>query len=93
MTSGRNLGWSYEVHRSARKALRKLPRNLVARLLDAVEALPGNPLPAGAEPLRGFSNVYRVRIGDYRIVYALDVQTRRILVTHIGHRKHVYRNL
>ena len=93
MTSERNLGWSLAVHKSARKALRKLPRSLAARLLGAAEGLSGDPFPSGAAPLKGFSDVYRVRLGDYRIVYSVDREARRILVAHIGHRKHVYRNL
>jgi mRNA interferase RelE/StbE len=87
------LEWKVEVHRSAGKALRKLPRNLAERLLVGVEGLRTTPLPVGAEPLKGLTNTYRVRVGDYRIVYVLDRESSRILVTHIGHRKHVYRNL
>ena len=88
MISERNLGWSLEIHKSARKLLRKLPRDLAA-----IEDLPVNPFPVGTQALKGFSHVYRVRVGDYRIVYPLDQKARHIRVTHIGHRKHVYRNL
>jgi mRNA interferase RelE/StbE len=93
MTSERNLGWRVTVHKAAEKALRKLPKNLAARLVETLERLPGNPVPVGAAPLKGMSDVCRVRVGDYRIAYSLNRTNRQILVTHIGHRKHVYRNL
>ena len=93
MTSARSSVWTVSVHRSARKALRKLPRPLAAKLLATAESLERNPFPPGVEPIHGSVDTYRIWFGAYRIVYSLDHDGHRILVTRIAHRKDVYRNL
>ncbi|HLG12950.1 MAG TPA: type II toxin-antitoxin system RelE/ParE family toxin [Blastocatellia bacterium] len=61
------------------------------RLVRAINALATDPRPRGCEKLSGEENKYRVRQGNYRIVYSVDDHARLVLVTKIGDRKEVYR--
>ena len=85
----------YQVNlaRSARKELENLPPSIADRLLAKLEHLAGNPRPAGVTKLRGESNLWRIRVGDYRVVYSIDDARHVIDVSHIRHRRDVYRDL
>ena len=84
------MRYSIEVAPSARKALRKLPLPMRRRIQIAIDELADNPFPPGVKKLHG-DQAYRIRVGDYRVIY--DVEHRRliILVIRIGHRREVYR--
>lgn len=84
---------SYKLHwkRSAEKELRKLPREVIGRLVNLAESLTENPLPPGVRKLAGTEHTYRVRAGDYRLVYSVAEQHLIIEVVRVGHRKDVYR--
>jgi mRNA interferase RelE/StbE len=75
---------------SAAKELRKIDRQAVPRIVEAVEQLAIEPLPPGAKKLQGADYIYRIRVGDYRIVYELDA-AGRITIVRVRHRKEVYR--
>jgi mRNA interferase RelE/StbE len=75
---------------SAAKELRKIDRQAVPRIVEAVEQLAIEPLPPGAKKLQGSDYIYRIRVGDYRIVYELDA-AGRITIVRVRHRKEVYR--
>jgi mRNA interferase RelE/StbE len=60
------------------------------RLRAAIDALAVEPRPRGAEKLAGRDD-YRIRVGDYRVVYAVDDRDRLVLVARIAHRREVYR--
>ena len=62
-----------------------------ARIVKAIRALAMNPRGAGTEKLSGADGRYRVRVGDFRVVYAVDDNERIIDVVRIGHRREVYR--
>lgn len=62
-------------------------------ILKRIFALGANPRPAGMEPIKGSDKTYRIRVGDYRVVYTLDDAAATVTVTRIGHRKDVYRGL
>lgn len=83
---------SYELvfKRSVAKDLRALPNKDVARLLDRISTLIDDPRPAGCEKLSGLER-YRIRQGDYRIVYEIQDHRLMVLVVKIGHRKDVYK--
>lgn len=74
-----------------RKDLRTLDDKTRRRVLRAVMALEVNPRPAGAKKLRGESDLWRVRVGDYRILYTIEEARLEVLVVKIGHRREVYR--
>lgn len=84
------MAYSIQIKPAAQKDLLKLPPQTQTRLLDAIQTLSGNPRPAGVKKLQGH-DLYRLRVGDYRIIYAIQDSELLILVATIGHRKDVYR--
>ena len=74
-----------------RKDLRALDDKTRRRILRALVALEVNPRPPGAKKLRGESELWRVRVGDYRILYSIEEARLVVLVIKIGHRREVYR--
>lgn len=83
---------SYKVEwkRSAVKELRDLPKSAVERILKAVEQLSANPYPVGVRKLVGSEHTYRLREGDYRVIYTVTSSSLIIEVIRVGHRKDVY---
>ena len=75
---------------AALRALRKLDRQIAERIKAATEALQDDPRPPGAKMLTGSHGLWRIRIGDYRIVYTVDDQQRLVRVAAAGHRRDVY---
>jgi len=84
---------SYTVRLDARtsKTLDRLPGDMHGRILRKLDALEENPRPMGVEKLAGPEDLYRVRVGDWRIVYAISDRELVIIVIRIGHRREVYR--
>ena len=80
-----------EWKKSTRKDIRKLPAGTGERIVEAVEDLAENPFPHGVEKLTGSQHAYRIRPGDYRIVYEVVVELKLIEIQRVGHRKDVYR--
>jgi mRNA interferase RelE/StbE len=78
---------------AASQALDKLPRNMQPRLIAKVQSLAGNPRPHGVKKLQGQINLYRVKLGNYRIIYAIDDANHIVTVTIIADRKESYREL
>jgi mRNA interferase RelE/StbE len=76
-----------------RKALRQLDPAIRRDILARMRALASDPRPHGVEPLRGHRPWLRIRAGDYRIIYAVDDDTRLVTVVTVGHRREVYRSL
>ena len=83
---------SYKVDwkRSAVKELRDLPKDAVERILKAVEHLSGNPHPIGARKLVGSEHTYRIREGNYRVLYTVTASSMVVQIVRVGHRKDVY---
>jgi mRNA interferase RelE/StbE len=84
---------SYRIEwkRSAVKELKRLPVEVIARIVKAVEGLSANPFPAGLVKLAGALTTYRIRIGDYRVVYSVDESVLVVEIVRVRHRKDVYR--
>ena len=61
--------------------------------LDRLEQLKSDPFPRQSTKLHGAERLYRLRVGDYRIVYELDTDAMRITIQYIRHRREVYRRL
>jgi mRNA interferase RelE/StbE len=78
---------------SVEKDLRSIPRPLVARVFKSIEALRDNPLPAQSVKLVEAQRLYRIRVGDYRILYEVDHKVRQIRVHYVRHRREVYRRM
>jgi mRNA interferase RelE/StbE len=79
-----------EVKPSAKKELEHLPNQIIARITRRLEALAGNPRPPGCKKLRGGDKEWRIRVGDYRVVYTVDDQNLVVEATRIRHRSEVY---
>jgi mRNA interferase RelE/StbE len=75
---------------SAAKELKKLSGQLIARIVPRLENLSSNPRPAGCKKLQGGEREFRIRIGDYRVVYMIDDAKMLVEVTRIRHRRDVY---
>ena len=80
-----------EVTRSAQRDLDALVPGIGRRVLTAVAALAGDPRPHGCRKLTGSHNAYRLRVGDYRILYTIDDAEESVTVFAVGHRRDVYR--
>ncbi len=80
-----------EFTRSAEKDLRKIDKSKVAAIYHEVERLEADPRPHGVKKLAGADRTYRIRIGDYRVVYEIEDEVLLVLVIRIAHRKDVYR--
>ncbi|GAC1601530.1 MAG: type II toxin-antitoxin system RelE/ParE family toxin [Acidimicrobiales bacterium] len=79
-----------EIRPAAVRALRKLDRTVRPRIEGAITLLAEDPRPPASRPLRG-RNGYRVRVGDYRIIYTLHDDVLLVIVVTLGHRRDVYR--
>jgi len=75
---------------SAEKELKKLPAQLIARIVPHLENLASNPRPSGCKKLRGGDGEWRIRVGDWRVVYTIDDGKSLVEVTRIRHRSEVY---
>jgi len=78
---------------SADKALDKLPKTVQARIIEKAIALGDEPHPPGSTKLAGGSRLWRVRIGDYRMVYLVDDERQTVDIRIIAHRREGYRGL
>lgn len=88
-TPERSYAISY--HPSAAKELRKLDKQVARRIVRAVRKLSADPRPHGCRPLVGFDGLWRIRVGDYRVVYAIEEEDVIVIVVRIAHRREVYR--
>ena len=76
---------------SAEKAFGRLPNALQVKILEDLERLSINPRPAGVKKLKSMLNLYRIRVGEYRVIYSINDSVLLITVVKIAHRKDVYR--
>ena len=82
--------YSVEVKPSARKELEALPDQLLLRVIRKLDALADSPRPAGCRKLKGYEDQWRIRVGDWRVVYIMDDSAECVGVTRIAHRREVY---
>ncbi len=84
---------SIELVPRAAKEIERLNETVQRRVIRQLERLGGDPRPAGCEKLQQNPQFYRVRCGDYRIIYLVDDERALVVVAHIRHRKDAYRGL
>ena len=82
--------YSIEWKHSAAKDLRRLSRDVIQRVVQAVEQLASDPYPAGVRKLVGSEHTYRIRVGEYRVVYRVFPSVLVVEVIRVGHRRDVY---
>lgn len=85
------MAYSVGVERRAQKQLSRLAPVMRDRVENTLRAMAGDPRPRGSKPLQGRPG-YRVRVGDYRIVYEVDDDRQTVIVLQIGHRRDGYRH-
>lgn len=75
---------------AAERDLASLSPEIRARIRPKIDALADNPRPPGARKMKGGGNRWRIRVGDYRVIYRVDDTAKVVTVTKIGHRSDVY---
>jgi mRNA interferase RelE/StbE len=82
--------YSVEIKLSAQKELSALDNLVFARIDRKILGLASNPRPAGCKKLKGYKDQWRIRVGDWRVVYIVDDSAKRVSVTRVAHRREVY---
>jgi len=77
--------------RSARKELQSLPSAIAIRILDKIDLLSSEPRPPGSKKLSGPVSLWRLRVGDYRVVYEIDDKNFIVDISVVRHRREAYR--
>jgi mRNA interferase RelE/StbE len=85
------LAYTIQFKPLALRQLEKLPRDIQKKLAVRIEALRDEPFRSGCKKMAAIPDTWRVRVGDYRIVYQVHQKILLVLVLTIGHRKDVYR--
>ena len=83
--------YNIEWRPSTKKDLKKISKAEVPRIIKAVESLSEQPRPPGSTKLSGSDLTYRIRVGDYRVIYEIHDEIILVEVVKVGHRKDVYR--
>jgi mRNA interferase RelE/StbE len=83
--------YNIEFVRRAERQLRSLSQDIQRRLDAAIQGLKETPRPPGCKKLTGVADLWRVRVGEYRIVYQIRERELLLLVVKVGHRREVYR--
>ena len=84
------MTYTVNILRSAQKQLAKINREDQRRIISAIRDLANDPRPVGSKKLSG-RDAWRIRIGDYRVIYEIDDDELLVLVVTLGHRREVYR--
>lgn len=85
------MAYTIEFLKTAAEELAALSKANQRRIAAKIDALRDNPRPPGVKMLAGGDTLYRLRVGDYRMIYSIDGKKLVVLVIRIGHRKDVYR--
>lgn len=83
--------YDVEISPHAARAFRKLPVPVQHRLTRAILTLEHAPRPVGCKAMAGQPGRWRIRVGDYRVIYTVDDGVLLVLVVELGHRRDVYR--
>jgi mRNA interferase RelE/StbE len=84
------LAYTVEIKRSAEKEIDHLPAKIHKNISNRILALENNPRPPGSLKLQG-TDGYRLRVGDYRVLYTIDDEAKGVLVYSVAHRREAYR--
>lgn len=85
------MSYKLLIKKSAAKEMDGLPTKAVAPVTSAILALKENPRPSGCKKLKGSKlNLWRIRVGDYRVIYIIDDSIQIVDVQKVGHRKDIY---
>ncbi len=84
------MAYTIEFRPRALRDLKGLPRDVQRRILKHIEDLADDPRPPGVKKLSGAEDLYRIRIGDYRVIYQIRDKVLLVVVVRIGHRGDIY---
>jgi mRNA interferase RelE/StbE len=87
------MTYRLEIKKSAMKQISRLPRPDQRRVMAAIADLADTPQPEGVRKIVGADNAYRIRVGDYRVVYVISNRVLTVYIVRVAHRKDVYRGL
>ena len=82
--------YTVEVKPAARRELEALPDHVLSRVVRKLEFLGHTPRPVGCKKLKGYKDQWRVRVGDWRVLYIIDDAAKLVSITRIAHRREVY---
>lgn len=85
------MAYKVEITPAAQRIIKKFPKNIQRKLIEIIELLAEEPRPVGVVKLSTTGKLYRVRTGDYRIIYEIQDQILLIVTTKVGHRRDVYK--
>ena len=85
------MAYHVEIKNSAAKEIAALPKRVQRRVFSIIEGLADKPRPQSVRKLTGSGDYYRLRVGDYRIVYHIEDDVLTVLIIRVGHRKDIYR--
>ena len=83
------VNYKIEIKKSATKEIARLPKNILKRVLTKIQSLSNEPRSSGCKKLTA-DEKYRVRVGDYRILYSIEDEKLVVYVVKVGHRKKIY---
>ncbi|AVH69580.1 MAG: type II toxin-antitoxin system RelE/ParE family toxin [Nostoc sp.] len=86
------MSYKVEILRGALKQLKKIPSELQERIQIKIDDLATEPRPNGVKKLKGKENAYRIRVGDYRLIYDIFDDLLVVNVVEVGHRKNIYKD-
>jgi mRNA interferase RelE/StbE len=85
------MAYTIQFKPAALRQLKKLPRDAQKRIAERIEMLRDDPFPPGCKKLLGLTDAWRIRVGDYRVVYQVQRGVLLVLVLTVAHRREVYR--
>ena len=85
------MAYSIVFRKSARKQIGQLPEIAVSKISTAIDALADEPRPANCKKMQGVEGTYRIRVGDYRIIYTVNDTVVTVEIVKIGSRQDVYK--
>jgi len=85
------MSYSVLLRPAVDRDLKSMPFQIRSRVEGAIDRLRENPRPSGTRKLVGFENEWRLRVGDYRVLYVIDDSKQQIVVARVAHRREAYR--
>ncbi len=87
------MTYRIKIQPSAKRQLKKIPQRVQSLIGELIDSLGENPRPRGCKKLKGISNFYRVKCGDYRVIYTIEDDVLLVTIIRVGYRSVSYQNL
>ena len=93
MTDGSSPSYVVRIAPAAKREIKRLSKQNQRRVVAVMQALADNPRPHGYTPVEGFDGLFKVRVGDYRVIFTIEDDELLVVVVRVRHRSDVYRQL